>query len=374
MMKKTKKHGILHFIGQFIPYMTIFLVIFLLADMGSQNKASAESSDLNVNTIADNNYSVSPDQISELYVVASVSNSFDLASLDTVSGNYVTVSVMKEIAQTSTEIIEKPSLIDANISRGVTPYVVKDGETMDSIAAKFGLTTDQIRWSNNLKTTDLEPGKTLSLPTMPGIVYTVKSGDTIESLATKYGSNTDRIVAINDLEGSNVTEGMQIVLPGGILPVTERPEYVAPTPTYSSSSYGYSYYGATSDRVGVRQVYENVNSGYGNRMAPGQCTWYAWWWRATSPLSQGPLPAGLLGNANSWARNAAALGSRVDRNPEVGAVFQTVSGWYGHVGVVLAVNPDGSILVREMNYGYRAYVITESTIPANVVRNFTYIH
>lgn len=371
MMKKTKKRGFLRFIGQLVPYVAVFLAIYSLADLGTKNKASAESTSLNVNAIADNNYSVSADQISELYIVASLSSSLDLASVDTVSGNYMTVQVMKEVAQTSTDKIEKPNLIDTNISRGVQSYVVRDGDTIESIASKFGLTVDQVRWSNNLKNTDVEVGKVLNLSNIPGIVYTVKSGDTVTSLATKYGSASEQIIAVNDLEGSEVSEGMQIVLPGGVLPVTERPEYVAPVTTYS---YGYTYYGATSDRIGMHQVYENVNSGYGNRMSPGQCTWYAWWWRATSPLSQGPLPSGLLGNARDWARNAAALGSRVDRSPEVGAVFQTNNGWYGHVGVVLAVNPDGSILVREMNYGYRAYSITEATIPANAVRNFTYIH
>ena len=64
----------------------------------------------------------------------------------------------------------------------------------------------------------------------------------------------------------------------------------------------------------------------------------------------------------------------MDRTPEVGAVFQTSAGWYGHVGIVVGINNDGSIVVREMNYGYRAYVVTESTIPANIVGNFNYIH
>ena len=353
-------------IRQFLPYVAVFLVILSVAKIGADTKL-ANNSSLNVNNIASDDYNVSADQLSELYVVASLSSSFNLASVETVSGNYVTVSVMKEISQTSTDLIEKPNFVGTNISRGVQTYTVKDGETMASIAAAFGLTTDQIRWSNDLKTTDVSPGQTLVLPVgVAGIVYTVKAGDTPESLAEKYGSNAAEIIAYNDLETSALTEGMQIVLPGGVLPETERPEYVAPV-TYTT----YRYYGSTSDRQNVWVVATNFWDGSYNPMTAGQCTWYAWWWRAKYG---NPLPSGMKGNANVWDRVLRGYGYRVDRTPEVGAVFQTSAGWYGHVGIVVGINNDGSIVVREMNYGYRAYVVTESTIPANIVGNFNYIH
>lgn len=366
--KVNQKSSFWRSIGRVIPYLVVAVSIFAFAKIGSENKASADSNTLSMEAIADSDYNVSADQLSELYVVASLSSSFDLASVDTVSGNYVTVSVMKEISQTSTDKIEKPNLVNTNISRGVQTYVVAEGETMQQIANKYGITTDQIRWSNGLKNTDLNTGDILKIPTVAGIVYTVKNGDTVDGVAGKYGSSSAQIVAYNDLESSALTEGMQIVLPGGSLPLIERPEYVRPR------AYTYSYYGSTSDRQNMRVVSEGINlynRDYGNKMAFGQCTWYAWWWRGAHGR---PLPGGLTGNANVWARNAQHLGLRVDRTPEEGAVFQTPSGWYGHVGVVLRVNPDGSILVREMNYGYRAYVITESTIPANTARNFNYIH
>ena len=367
MKKKTRsKSRFWGRIRQLLPYVAVFLAILSVAKIGADTKL-ANNSSLNVNNIASDDYNVSADQLSELYVVASLSSSFNLASVETVSGNYVTVSVMKEISQTSTDLIEKPNFVGTNISRGVQTYTVKDGETMASIAAAFGLTTDQIRWSNDLKTTDVSPGQTLVLPVgVAGIVYTVKAGDTPESLAEKYGSNAAEIIAYNDLETSALTEGMQIVLPGGVLPEIERPEYVAPV-TYTT----YRYYGSTSDRQNVWVVATNFWDGSYNPMTAGQCTWYAWWWRAKYG---NPLPSGMKGNANVWDSVLRGYGYRVDRTPEVGAVFQTSAGWYGHVGIVVGINNDGSIVVREMNYGYRAYVVTESTIPANIVGNFNYIH
>ena len=81
----------------------------------------------------------------------------------------------------------------------------------------------------------------------------------------------------------------------------------------------------------------------------------------------------MLGNANSWAYTAPSYGYVVNRTPAPGAIFQTSSGWAGHVGYVESVNPDGSIVVTEMNYGI-PYRVIRSTIPASAVGNFNYIH
>ncbi len=361
---KTKEHKFLRAIGRVIPYIMTAVLVFAFAKFGSEDKNASGSSSLNMNAMAANNYSVSADQLSELYVVASLSSSFSLASVDAVSGNYVSASVLKEISQTSTDKIEKPGYVSIAISKGVDTYIVSEGETMASIAGKYGVTTDQIRWSNSLKTTDVSVGQALMIPKTAGIVYTVRSGDTPDTLASRYGSNAERIIAYNDLEvGSVLSDGMQIVLPNGTLPLTERPEYV---PVYH-----YSYYGSTSDRQNMRVVYENVVRSGTNRMVWGQCTYYSWFKREELGI---PLPVNLTGDAKYWANNARRLGLQVDHTPSPGAVFQTTSGWYGHVGIVLRVNDDGSLLVREMNYGYRSNVITESTIPANIVGNFNYIH
>ncbi len=366
MKTQAKEHSFFRNIGRILPYFVAAVLIFAVAKIGSDSKNAVGANSLSMNSLAANNYSVSADQLSELYVVANISNALSLASVDTVAGNYVAASVLKEISQTSAEKIEKPGYVSLVVSRGIENYIVSEGESMESIASRYGLTTDQIRWSNNLKTTDINPGQALAIPRTSGIVYTVRAGDSADTLASRYGSDAARIVAYNDLETSGMTTGMQIVLPEGVLPETERPEYV---PVVS-----YNYWGSTSDRQNIRVVYEDVTRSASNRMVWGQCTYYAWWWRESSPYSLGALPPALTGDAKYWAVNAAALGMRVDRTPEVGAVFQTTSGWYGHVGVVIAVNGDGSIVVREMNYGYRANVVTEATIPANVVGNFTYIH
>ena len=381
MRKKRNEHKFRSFLGKFLPYVAAFLLVFGIAKVGSESKNESAAGSINMNAMAAENYNVSADQLSELYVVASLSNSFNLASVDTVAGNYVVVQSMREISQTTVDRIEKPSVVDTGLSRGVIMRDVKEGESMASIAAKYGLTTDQIRWSNGLKTTNVEVGQVLKLPNVPGIVYTVKAGDSIDSLASRYRSAADRIIATNDLEVSALVVGSQIVLPGGSLPFMERPEYVAPT----AAAY-YSYSGSYASRENLvvvargawNGIYNNPAGVNGNPMVRGQCTWYAWYWRNTEGVAMGfrAMPGGgTLGHAKFWAARAAAQGFTVNRTPEVGAVFQTSMGYYGHVGIVLAVNGDGSIFVREMNFDGRGTgTLTESTIPASAVGTFNYIH
>ena len=69
------------------------------------------------------------------------------------------------------------------------------------------------------------------MPLVDGVVYTVKSGDTAQSLAEKYKTSAERIVLYNDIEeNTGLNVGTRVVLPGGELPETERPGYVAPRP------------------------------------------------------------------------------------------------------------------------------------------------
>ena len=227
-----------------LPYIFSGAAVIAIAFVGSLDKKNADFS-LSMDTFSKTDSNISVDQMSELYVVADLSNILNLASAPDVASNYVMINSMYESGQTSTGKLEKPNITDVQISRGVRDHTVAPGETMESIAAAYGLTTDQVRWSNGLKTTAIEPGQVLYLPSTAGIVYTVKSGDTIDSIVSKYGSNAQEIIALNDLENSGVAEGMRIVIKNGSLPTTERPEYVPPTPRYVAT---YTYLGNASTR------------------------------------------------------------------------------------------------------------------------------
>ncbi|MBQ5812512.1 LysM peptidoglycan-binding domain-containing protein [Candidatus Saccharibacteria bacterium] len=358
-MSKRKKFNLKKFEGA-LPYVAVGVLTLGVVALGSLDKQNADVN-LSLATFAANDYDVSVDQMSELYVVADLSDALGLASASDVASNYVVTTTMYDSGQTAVGKLEKPALTDVGASRGVIEYTVGEGETLDSLAAKYGVSVDQIRWSNGLKSAEVGPGTVLYIPSAPGIVYMVKAGDTIESIAGRYGSSTAEIIAMNDLEVSGLVEGMRIVIRDGSLPETERPEYVAPTRTYTATTYAYTYLGNTSERQNIQVV------GYYS-IGGGQCVDWALYMRPDlQPYAM------TLGNANNWARGAASIGRVVNRTPAPGAIFQTSSGWYGHVGYVESVNGDGSIVVTEMNYGI-PYRVIRATIPASAVGNFNYIH
>lgn len=382
-----------------LPYLGVFAAIFAIMFFGSQKDANNVKSPIAA-AFNDSNYLVTADQISESYTVANIANAVSLPSTATISENYATVNAIYEstgTTSTSGTIIDRPSVIDtSNLSpRGVITHTVESGETIESIIAKYKLsdvTVDQVRWSNGLKTANISAGQKLLIPSVSGIVYTVKQGDNYDGIAEKYHSNTEEIIARNDLEGTEATAGMAILLPNGTLPETERPEYVAPRQTVTprtntnTGNTGTNVYVSDSGMRKNRFQVQNYNywknmyystQGWGNPGAFGNCTWFAWYWRRANMPSNYWLPTGVLGNARSWNSTLAARGFPVGKTPAYGAVVQTSTSGYGHVGVVVGVEQGVSITIQEMNYAGpngKFNIVYQSTIDwANAVK-FNYIY
>jgi len=120
----------------------------------------------------------------------------------------------------------KPEIID---------YEVKSGETLASIASKFGISVDSIKWSNNLKSDLIKPGQRLKIPPEEGVVHKVAPGESIYSIAKKYGVPAQNIVNFPmndflDLDNFTLAVGQYLFVPGGKVvekPVPEISRFVA---------------------------------------------------------------------------------------------------------------------------------------------------
>lgn len=205
----------------------------------------------------------------------------------------------------------------------IVTYTVKDGDNMESLAAKFGVTSNSIKWSNGLSSSYLTTGKKLIIPPVNGIAYKVKQGDTPKSLADKYNASEAAIIRFNDAEVEGLKVGEIIVIPDG--------EIRAVATRFATSL---SYRPAFSRNVTFLGRYTSY-SGVG---------WYARGWCtdwASYRSAQLGNPVGNWGNANRWDNNARSAGYYVGSVPRVGAVLQTDYGWAGHVGVVEEVKQEG---------------------------------
>lgn len=123
----------------------------------------------------------------------------------------------------------------------IQTYIVQDGDTASTIAAKFGVSTSTVLWSNDLSDASLiKPGQTLYILPVSGVAYTVQSGDTLDTIAEKYSADVDEIMEFNDfVSAADLTAGEEIIVPGGEKPApppqtqlaTVRDVFTRTTPT-----------------------------------------------------------------------------------------------------------------------------------------------
>lgn len=113
----------------------------------------------------------------------------------------------------------------------IEEYPVKGGDTLASIAKKFDVSVDTIKWANNLKTDTIRPGQILKVPPITGVVHKVASGDNVYSIAKKYSSDAQKIVNFPfndfaDLDTFALIPGQVLYVPDGVIE-EEKPKYIA---------------------------------------------------------------------------------------------------------------------------------------------------
>lgn len=96
-------------------------------------------------------------------------------------------------------------------------YTVNNGDTISSIAKKFGVSVNTILWSNNLTAFSLiRAGNSLSILPVSGVTYKVKSGDTVGKIARNFGVGEDEIFKYNNIKSANgLVIGQTVIIPGG---------------------------------------------------------------------------------------------------------------------------------------------------------------
>lgn len=132
-------------------------------------------------------------------------------------------------------------------------HEIRRGETVSSIASKYGVSQYAIIEANNLKRgSKIIAGKTLLVPVpldrgygggererreyqAEGSVYTVRSGDTMWDIARAFGSTVDELRRINYLQrGSRIYVGQKLKLPSGVRNV-DSPKVTTAKKTYAAA-------------------------------------------------------------------------------------------------------------------------------------------
>ncbi|MDD5146215.1 MAG: M23 family metallopeptidase [Candidatus Pacebacteria bacterium] len=105
-------------------------------------------------------------------------------------------------------------------------YIVEKGDTLKSLAEKFGISVETIAWANDLSTkATLKSGQKLIILPVSGILHLVKKGDTISEIAQLYKADVQDIINFNGLDGADICIGDLLIIPGGNKPKVAQPRY-----------------------------------------------------------------------------------------------------------------------------------------------------
>lgn len=207
----------------------------------------------------------------------------------------------------------------------VETYTVVEGDTIGTIAGRFGLSITTVLWANDLSVrSTIRPGDTLTILPVDGVVHTVKSGETLSRIASLYNASAEEIESSNNLKSANsLSIGQTLLVPGG--------ERQAPTPTRRVASVsslfttGQSTPAGSSERSAIGMIWptdlRKINTYF------GQYYIYGRHW-------------GLDIDCNYTNSNYAALDGIV-----------TKSGWAGAYGNLVEIDHGNGIITR---YGHNA--------------------
>ncbi len=151
----------------------------------------------------------------------------------------------------------------SSVSDQIRVYTVAPGDTLSEIADTFNVSTNTIRWENNISGEKISVGQKLNILPVTGVKHIVKSGDTIGGIANKYEADAQDILVFNGiLDGDVLKAGDVIFVPNGIIKVVVSKSKSSTsssktTSTSSNTKVDSSYY--------IRPVPGRITSPYGSR-------------------------------------------------------------------------------------------------------------
>ena len=98
-------------------------------------------------------------------------------------------------------------------------YIVKKGDSLWSIANKYGITVKELKEINKLTSNTLKVGQTLKLTKndemIPEdyLIYKVKKGDSLWNIAKEYNITVDTLKKINNLSSDKLIINQQLFIP-----------------------------------------------------------------------------------------------------------------------------------------------------------------
>ena len=94
-------------------------------------------------------------------------------------------------------------------------YIIKKGDSLWSISNKYGITVNELKEYNNLKSNNISVGQILKIPKPSNEnVYIVQKGDSLWSISKKFNTSVNEIKQLNNLTNNLLSINQKLLIPG----------------------------------------------------------------------------------------------------------------------------------------------------------------
>jgi len=140
-------------------------------------------------------------------------------------------------------------------------YTVKPGDTLSEIAVLNGIDVGTLISFNEIEDVRrLWAGSEIRIPDIDGVPHVVKRGDSLESIAAKYDVTLEHILDANDLQTAMIHPGQQLFIPGARINEYDYKKamgtlFIYPVGGRLTSSFGYR----NDPFTGVRRMHYGID-------------------------------------------------------------------------------------------------------------------
>jgi murein DD-endopeptidase MepM/ murein hydrolase activator NlpD len=180
------------------------------------------------------------------------------------------------VLSASAEDPETATLISEKARDKAVEYSVQTGDTVGTIAEKFGVSEDTVLWENDLGAKEkIKPGQILKILPVTGVSHKVQKGDTVYSIAKKFDTSPQAVVDfpfnafVND-ETFELAIGQNIVVPDGVMPQAKQvsPRIRQLTPDAGTVVASGNFVWPAAGRITQRFVWYHKGIDIANKAAP----------------------------------------------------------------------------------------------------------